>query len=420
MKEVNFKDEKLVQDYLNKDRWSGIKRNYTAKDVSSLRTPFKINNTIAEQGSESLWKLLNRKDEWVSGLGAATIQQGVQMLKAGLEIIYVSGWQIASEGNNGDNTYPDLSLYPSNSGPNFIKKMNNTLLRIISEKEKEYLPPIVADAESGFGGIYSVYNLTYQFIHSGVSALHFEDQLASEKKCGHMGGKVIIPTREFINKLNAARLASDVAESPLIIIARTDSLSAKLLTSDFDNLDKPYLTGKRTQDGYFELKNNKELAISKSLAYAEYADVIWCETNEPDLGFAKEFADEIKSKFPNKLLAYNCSPSFNWTEKFTDNELDGFQKQLSEYGYKLQFVSLAGFHSMASAMYELAINYKGGNMKAFVDLQKKEVELEKKGYTAIKHQQEVGSNFYEQVGEIILGKDSELLSEKDSTENTQF
>ena len=325
MKEVNFKDEKLVQDYLDQDRWSGIKRNYASKDVSSLRSPFKVSNTISEKGSLYLWELLNREDAWVSGLGAATIQQGVQMLKAGLEIIYVSGWQIASESNIGDNTYPDLSLYPSNSGPNFIKKMNNTLLRVISEKEMDSLPPIVADAESGFGGIYSVFNLTAQFINSGISGLHFEDQLASEKKCGHMGGKVVIPTREFINKLNAS-----------------------------------------------------------------------------------------------KLLAYNCSPSFNWTEKFSYDELSKFQSQLSDYGYKLQFVSLAGFHSMASAMYELAINYKGGDMKAFVELQEKEIELEKRGYTGTKHQQEVGSNYYEQVGEIILGQDSELLSEKDSTENTQF
>ena len=420
MKKVNFNEEKLIEDYLNSSRWSGVKRNYKSNDVASLRTPFKVQNTISERGSNSLWDLLNKDNHWVSGLGAATVQQGVQMMKAGLEIVYISGWQIASESNIGENTYPDLSLYPSNSGPNFVKKMNNTLLRVISEKEKPYLPPIIADAESGFGGIYSVYNLTSQFINSGVSALHFEDQLASEKKCGHMGGKVVIPTHEFINKLNAARLASDVAESPIILIGRTDALNAKLITSDFDEVDKPYLTGKRTQDGYFELKNQKELSIAKSLAYAEFADVIWCETNEPDLGFAKEFSDEIKSKFPNKLLAYNCSPSFNWTEKFSDNEVSGFQDELSQYGYKLQFVSLAGFHSMASAMYELATQYKGGNMKAFVDLQKKEMELEKKGYTATKHQQEVGSSYYEKVGEIILGEDSELLSEKDSTENTQF
>ena len=420
MKKVNFKEEKLIEDYLNSSRWEGVKRNYNSNDVASLRPPFKVENTISERGSNYLWDLLNKDNHWVSGLGAATIQQGVQMLKAGLEIIYISGWQIASESNIGENTYPDLSLYPSNSGPNFVKKMNNTLMRVISEKENPYLPPIIADAESGFGGIYSVYNITSQFINSGVSALHFEDQLASEKKCGHMGGKVVIPTHEFINKLNAARLASDVAESPIILIARTDALNAKLITSDFDKVDKPYLTGKRTEDGYFELKNQKELSIVKSLTYAEFSDVIWCETNEPDLGFAKEFSDEIKSKFPNKLLAYNCSPSFNWTEKFSDKEVSGFQDQLSQYGYKLQFVSLAGFHSMASAMYELATDYKGGNMKAFVDLQKKELELEKKGYTGTKHQQEVGSSYYEKVGEIILGEDSELLSEKDSTENTQF
>jgi len=417
---VNFKDKKLIEDFLNNNRWDGVKRNYTSEDILSLRPPFKISNTLSEHGAKSLWDLLNRDDKWVSGLGAATIQQGVQMLKAGLEIIYVSGWQIAAESNNGDNTYPDLSLYPSNSGPNFIKKMNNTLLRIISEEENHSFPPIVADAESGFGGIYSVFDLTTQFINAGISGLHFEDQLASEKKCGHMGGKVVIPTHEFVNKINAARLAADVSESSIVIIARTDAYSAKLITSDFDEIDQAYLTGKRTADGYFEVKNNKEFALMKSLSYAEFADVIWCETNEPDLGFAKEFADEIKAKFPNKLLAYNCSPSFNWTEKFSNKELEEFQSKLSDYGYKLQFVSLAGFHSMSSSMYELANNYKGGNMKAFVDLQKTEIELEKEGYTGTKHQQEVGSNYYERLGEIILGKDSELLSEKDSTENTQF
>ena len=420
MNKVNFKDKKLIEDFLNNNRWDGVKRNYTSEDILSLRPPFKISNTLSEHGAKSLWDLLNRDDKWVSGLGAATIQQGVQMLKAGLEIIYVSGWQIAAESNNGDNTYPDLSLYPSNSGPNFIKKMNNTLLRIISEEENHNFPPIVADAESGFGGIYSVFDLTTQFINAGISGLHFEDQLASEKKCGHMGGKVVIPTHEFVNKINAARLAADVSESSIVIIARTDAYSAKLITSDFDEIDQAYLTGKRTADGYFEVKNNKEFALTKSLSYAEFADVIWCETNEPDLGFAKEFADEIKAKFPNKLLAYNCSPSFNWTEKFSDKELEEFQSKLADYGYKLQFVSLAGFHSMSSSMYELANKYKGGNMKAFVDLQKNEIELEKEGYTATKHQQEVGSNYYERLGEIILGKDSELLSEKDSTENTQF
>ena len=420
MNKVNFKDKKLIEDFLNNNRWDGVKRNYTSEDILSLRPPFKISNTLSEHGAKSLWDLLNRDDKWVSGLGAATIQQGVQMLKAGLEIIYVSGWQIAAESNNGDNTYPDLSLYPSNSGPNFIKKMNNTLLRIISEEENHNFPPIVADAESGFGGIYSVFDLTTQFINAGISGLHFEDQLASEKKCGHMGGKVVIPTHEFVNKINAARLAADVSESSIVIIARTDAYSAKLITSDFDEIDQAYLTGKRTADGYFEVKNNKEFALTKSLSYAEFADVIWCETNEPDLGFAKEFADEIKAKFPNKLLAYNCSPSFNWTEKFSDKELEEFQSKLADYGYKLQFVSLAGFHSMSSSMYELANKYKGGNMKAFVDLQKNEIELEKEGYTATKHQQEVGSNYYERLGEIILGKDSQLLSEKDSTENTQF
>ena len=420
MKEVNFKEEKLVQDYLAQDRWSGIKRNYTSKDVSSLRSPFKVSNTISEKGSLSLWELLNRESAWVSGLGAATIQQGVQMLKAGLEIIYVSGWQIASESNIGDNTYPDLSLYPSNSGPNFIKKMNNTLLRVISEKEMDSLPPIVADAESGFGGIYSVFNLTAQFINSGISGLHFEDQLASEKKCGHMGGKVVIPTREFINKLNASRLASDVLETPIILIARTDSLNAKLITSDFDDVDKPYLSGKRTQDGYFELKNNKELAIAKSLSYAEFADVIWCETNEPDLGFAKEFADEIKSKFPKKLLAYNCSPSFNWKKHLSDDEIASFQQKISQMGYKFQFITLAGFHTQNIAIFELAEKYKKEGMTAYSRIQQQEFAREKDGYTSVKHQREVGTSYFDAVSNTISSGKSSTTAMAGSTESEQF
>ena len=271
-----------------------------------------------------------------------------------------------------------------------------------------------------FGGVYNVFELTNQFIDAGVSGVHFEDQLASEKKCGHVGGKVVIPTHEYIKKLNSARLASDVAGVPIILIARTDALNAKLMTSDFDDRDSQYLNKNRTNDGYFLIDKNQEMAISKSLSYAEYADIIWCETNSPDLGFAKEFADEIKNQYPNKILAYNCSPSFNWLDKFSKKEIENFQKNLNEYGYKLQFVSLAGFHSMASSMYDLANKYKGGNMNAIIELQKFETNLSKEGYTGIKHQQEVGGDYYEKIGEALLGEESDLLSKKDSTENTQF
>ena len=375
---------------------------------------------ISEIGSKSLFGLINRKDTWISGLGAATAQQALQMFHLDYEIIYISGWQVAAENNIGSNTYPDLSLYPSNSTPNFVKKINNTLIRRMAELDKNQLPSIIADGESGFGGIYNVYELTNQFIDAGVSGIHFEDQLASEKKCGHVGGKVVIPTHEYIKKLNSARLSSDVSGIPIVLIARTDSLNAKLMTSDFDDRDRKYLSKNRTSDGYFLIENNNEMAITKSLSYAEYADVIWCETNTPDLGFAKEFADEIKGSFPNKILAYNCSPSFNWLDKFTKEEVENFQYNLNEYGYKLQFVSLAGFHSLASSMYDLANKYKGGNMNAILELQQFEKDLSNDGYTGMKHQQEVGGNYFEKIGEALLGDDSELLSKKDSTERTQF
>jgi len=290
----------------------------------------------------------------------------------------------------------------------------------MTEKKVSYLPPVVADAESGFGGIYNVYNLTQQFIASGLAGIHFEDQLAAEKKCGHMGGKVVIPTGEYLKKLAASRLSADVAGVPLVIIARTDALTAKLITSDFDERDKPFISNKRTEDGYYLIENNQELAITKSLAYAEIADVIWCETNNPDLGFAKEFADEIKSKHPKKILAYNCSPSFNWVDKFTDEEIKTFQEKLSSFGYKLQFVSLAGFHSLSSSMYQLGKEFKGGDMSAIVKLQELGFNLSEEGYTGIKHQQEVGGNYYETIGEILLGENSNLLSTKDSTETEQF
>jgi len=417
---LEFNSLKNIQDFLSNNRWSDVKRTYSSEDISKLRPPIQVSYTLSEFGSKNLWDLLKRDDQWVSSLGVATAQQAAQLYNLNYEMIYVSGWQVAAESNNGVNTYPDLSLYPSNSGPDFVQKINNTLLRIMTEKSVSYLPPVVADAESGFGGIYNVYNLTQQFIASGLAGIHFEDQLAAEKKCGHMGGKVVIPTGEYLKKLAASRLSADVAGVPLVIIARTDALTAKLITSDFDERDKPFISNKRTEDGYYLIENNQELAITKSLAYAEIADVIWCETNNPDLGFAKEFADEIKSKYPQKILAYNCSPSFNWVDKFTDEEIRTFQEKLSSFGYKLQFVSLAGFHSLSSSMYQLGKEFKGGDMSAIVKLQELGFNLSEEGYTGIKHQQEVGGNYYETIGEILLGENSNLLSTKDSTETEQF
>jgi len=417
---LEFNSLKNIQDFLSNNRWSDVKRTYSSEDISKLRPPIQVSYTLSEFGSKNLWDLLNRGDQWVSSLGVATAQQAAQLYNLNYEMIYVSGWQVAAESNNGVNTYPDLSLYPSNSGPDFVQKINNTLLRIMTEKKVSYLPPVVADAESGFGGIYNVYNLTQQFIASGLAGIHFEDQLAAEKKCGHMGGKVVTPTGEYLKKLAASRLSADVAGVPLVIIARTDALTAKLITSDFDERDKPFISNKRTEDGYYLIENNQELAITKSLAYAEIADVIWCETNNPDLGFAKEFADEIKSKYPKKILAYNCSPSFNWVDKFTDEEIRTFQEKLSSFGYKLQFVSLAGFHSLSSSMYQLGKEFKGGDMSAIVKLQELGFNLSEEGYTGIKHQQEVGGNYYETIGEILLGENSNLLSTKDSTETEQF
>ena len=416
----DFDSLELIKTYIESKRFEGIKRDYSPEKVQALRSKLKISYDLSNLGALNLWKLLNEPSEWISGLGSATVQQAMQLEKLNYQILYVSGWQIAAESNFGTNTYPDLSLYPSNSTPEFVRKINNTLLRKSAENKKTSLPPIIADGESGFGGIYSVFDITSQFINAGTAGVHFEDQLASEKKCGHVGGKVVIPTFEFIKKLNASRLASDVTGVPIVIIARTDSLHAKLTTSDFDERDKEYLSKNRTSDGYYEIKDNKSLAITKSLAYAKYSDVIWCETNDPDLGFAKEFAQEIKSKFPNKFLAYNCSPSLNWMDKFSKKELNNFQESLFDFGYNLQFVSLAGFHSMISSFYELGANFKEINMEAIANLQLKETQMSKIGYTGLKHQQEVGSNYYELVGEALLGDESELLSKNDSTENNQF
>ena len=418
--DINFNSEKVVKDYLISPRWEGIKRQYSDKDVQRLRPAIKITNSISEHCSNKLWDLLKRKETWISGLGAATAQQALQMFNLDYEIIYVSGWQIAAESNVGNNTYPDLSLYPSNSTPNFVTKINNTLIRKITETKGTDLPPIIADGESGFGGIYNVYDLTSQFIKAGTAGIHFEDQLASEKKCGHVGGKVVIPTHEYIKKLNASRLSTDVAGSPVLIIARTDALNAKLITSDFDDRDKEFISKERTSDGYFLIKNNEGLAISKALAYSEYADVIWCETNTPDLGFAKEFADEIKNHFPKKILAYNCSPSFNWKKHLSDDEIASFQQEIAKMGYKFQFITLAGFHTQNIAIFELAEKYRKEGMAAYSRIQQQEFAREKDGYTSVKHQREVGTSYFDAVSNTISSGQSSTTAMAGSTESEQF
>ena len=385
-----------------------------------------IKHTLAENGSQKLFENLNKKDEWISALGALSGNQAVQMVKAGLKAIYLSGWQVAADSNLGETTYPDQSLYPSNSAPTLAKRINNALLRaeqvdrVEGNNSIDYLVPIIADGEAGFGGTLNVFELTKKFIEAGAAGVHFEDQLAAEKKCGHMGGKVLVPTSQHIRTLTSARLASDTMGVPTVIIARTDALAANLITSDIDEVDSDFVLGERTSEGFFKVKNGPESAISRGLSYAPYADLVWCETGKPDIGFAKEFADAIHEKFPDKILAYNCSPSFNWKQSLSDDEIATFQEKLSSFGYKFQFITLAGFHALNTSMFELAMNYKGGNMSAYVELQQKEFELEKDGFTSVKHQREVGAGYFDTISTIISGGDASTLALEGSTEEEQF
>ena len=423
----NFLDaESLKNDWANNPRWEGITRSYTAEDVISIRNSVDIKHTLAENGSQKLFENLNKKDEWISALGALSGNQAVQMVKAGLKAIYLSGWQVAADSNLGETTYPDQSLYPSNSAPTLAKRINNALLRaeqvdrVEGNNSIDYLVPIIADGEAGFGGTLNVFELTKKFIEAGAAGVHFEDQLAAEKKCGHMGGKVLVPTSQHIRTLTSARLASDTMGVPTVIIARTDALAANLITSDIDEVDSDFVLGERTSEGFFKVKNGPESAISRGLSYAPYADLVWCETGKPDIGFAKEFADAIHEKFPDKLLAYNCSPSFNWKQSLSDDEIATFQEKLSSFGYKFQFITLAGFHALNTSMFELAMNYKGGNMSAYVELQQKEFELEKDGFTSVKHQREVGAGYFDTISTIISGGDASTLALEGSTEEEQF
>jgi malate synthase A len=407
------------------NRWNGIVRDYTPEEVLKLRGSYRIEHSLARLGSENLWKLLH-SENYINALGALTGNQAVQQVRAGLKAIYLSGWQVAADANLAGEMYPDQSLYPSDSVPNVVKKINQALIRAdqVESAEgkitREWLAPIVADAEAGFGGVLNAYELMKQMIAAGAAGVHFEDQLASEKKCGHLGGKVLVPTCEFIKKLTAARLASDVMDTPTLIIARTDAQAATLLTSDIDPADHKFLTGERTPEGFYRIKNGMEIAIARGLAYAPYADLVWCETSTPDLEEAKLFAESIHAKFPGKMLAYNCSPSFNWKKKLSNESIANFQRELGAMGYKFQFVTLAGFHSLNYSMYSLARQYKESGMSAYSALQEEEFAAEAFGYTATKHQREVGTGYFDLVSNTVTQGLSSTNALKGSTEEEQF
>jgi isocitrate lyase len=417
---------KLKDDWELNKRWQGIRRPYCAEDVIRLRGTVQIEHTLARMGAERLWRLMHQ-DDYVPALGALTGNQAVQMAQAGLKAIYVSGWQVAGDNNDAGHTYPDQSLYPADSVPNLVRRINNALLRadqihhMNNENGVYWFAPIVADAESGFGGSLNAFELMKMMIEAGAAGVHFEDQLSSAKKCGHMGGKVLVPTREFIQKLIAARLAADVMDVPTVLIARTDANSAQLITSDVDANDRPFITGERTSEGYYRMQGGLECAISRGLAYAPYADVIWCETAHPDLDEAREFADAIHERFPGKLLAYNCSPSFNWKRKLDEKTTAAFQQELGKMGYAFQFVTLAGFHSLNTSMFELALGYRDSGMAAYAQFQQKEFELEAQhGFRAIKHQSFVGAGYFDEVQMVISGGEAATVALKGSTEEEQF
>jgi isocitrate lyase len=407
------------------DRWSGVERPYSDDDVERLRGRFQIEHTLARLGAERLRHLLAEED-YVAALGALTGGQAVQMVRAGLKAIYLSGWQVAADGNLAGQTYPDQSLYPANSGPALVKRLNNALLRadqidFAEGKNGTYwLAPIVADAEAGFGGALNAFELMKAYIEAGAAGVHFEDQLASEKKCGHLGGKVLVPTSQFIRTLIAARLAADVCNVPTVLVARTDSLSATLLTSDIDDRDREFTNGERTPEGFYRVKPGIEAPIARSLAYAPYADVLWFETATPDLEEARTFAEAIHAEYPGKYLAYNCSPSFNWRKHLSDAEIESFQRELAELGYRYQFITLAGFHSLNAAMFELARGYAAEGMPAYVRVQEREFELEADGYTATRHQREAGAGYFDAVMQAVSGGESSTLALKGSTEEQQF
>ncbi|KYR01078.1 isocitrate lyase [Tieghemostelium lacteum] len=419
--------ELLQKEWQQNPRWKGIKRDYSAEEVIKLRGSFKEEFTLAKKGAERLWELMNDKDSYVPALGAMTGNQAIQQIRGGLKAIYLSGWQTAADNNLSGQMYPDQSLYAVNSVPELVRRINNALKRrdqlewAEGNLDFQYLPtPIVADAEAGFGGPLNAYELMKSMIEAGAAGVHWEDQLASEKKCGHMGGKVLIPTCQHIRTLTAARLASDVLGVPTLIVARTDSLGAALLTSDIDARDKKFLNGKRTVEGYYEVNKGIEVAIERGLSYAPYADVLWMETSTPSIELAKKFADAIHQKFPGKLLAYNCSPSFHWKQHLSASEIAEFQRSLSKMGYKFQFITLAGFHALNLSMFELSSQYLKQGMTAYVNLQEREFSLESQGYTATRHQREVGTGYFDTVSQVISGGKSSTLALVGSTEEEQF
>ena len=417
--------QKLEQEWKNEERWQGITRPYTAEEVIRLRGSLDIDYTIARKGSEKLWNLIHTED-FVNALGALTGNQAMQQVKAGLKAIYLSGWQVAADANLSGHMYPDQSLYPANSVPQVVKRINQTLQRadqihfMEGNEEIDWFAPIVADAEAGFGGQLNVFELMKSMIEAGASGVHFEDQLSSEKKCGHLGGKVLLPTQTAVKNLISARLAADVMGVSTILIARTDAEAADLITSDVDPADHPFITGERTPEGFYRTKSGLDQAIARGLAYAPYADLIWCETSEPNLEDAKRFADAIHAKFPGKLLAYNCSPSFNWKAKLDDDTIANFQRELGKMGYKFQFITLAGFHSLNHGMYELARKYKDHGMAAYSELQQAEFASEVNGYTATRHQREVGTGYFDEVATVVSGGTSSTTALKGSTEEEQF
>ena len=420
-------ENNLNQEWTYNPRWQGVERPYGAEEVRKLQGSLQVEHTLARVGAERLWKLM-QENPYVNTLGALTGNQAVQQVQAGLKAIYLSGWQVAGDANTAGEMYPDQSLYPVDSVPNVVRRINNALTRAdqidCSEGRGDvhWFAPIVADAEAGFGGVLNAYELMKHMIEAGASGVHFEDQLASEKKCGHMGGKVLVPTSEFIRKLTAARLAADVMGVPTVLMARTDANSAKLLTSDVDPRDHEFIASKeRTAEGFFRIKGGLECAIARGLAYAPHCDLLWCETSKPDLGEAQEFADAIHEKYPNQMLAYNCSPSFNWSMHLDDLTIEKFQEKIGEMGYKFQFVTLAGFHALNTSMFELATGYSTRGMGAYSELQKREFELqETKGFKAVKHQSFVGTSYFDTVQNTVAGGESSTAALKESTEVEQF
>ncbi|MEX2515793.1 MAG: isocitrate lyase [Gammaproteobacteria bacterium] len=417
--------KQLEKDWAENPRWKGVKRDYTAADVVRLRGSVQIEHTLAKRGAEKLWKLVN-EEPFVNSLGALTGNMAMQQVKAGLKAIYLSGWQVAGDANSAFDMYPDQSLYPVDSVPTVVKRINNSLARADQIHHAEgndsidWFAPIVADAEAGFGGVLNAFELMKHMIEAGAAGVHFEDQLASAKKCGHMGGKVLVPTQEALQKLTAARLAADISGTPTLVLARTDAEAANLITSDVDERDHEFLTGERTVEGFYRTKPGVEQAIARGKAYAAYADLIWCETATPDLEYAKQFAEAVRKEHPDQLFAYNCSPSFNWRKNLDDATIAKFQRELGAMGYKFQFITLAGFHALNYGMFTLAKGYAERQMSAYVELQEAEFAAEKDGYTGTKHQREVGTGYFDAVTQTISGENSSVTALKGSTEEAQF